>query len=224
MIIEIKQTAANLKLEFTIFHDGEYAYDGKLGRWHRNQGITLSKNGMALIEGTFRPTPWLNYIPFKHLFGRPSIRRHFSAHNGEIEFKHVLEGLYQSCFVITAGGDELRAYSRSIGSFHYISICRVDPHGTEEQIALVETHLTTQNNLFFHKLYLLDTCAAYKDALSIFVLYYHNDHFSQRDQISVGTTVRQTWTYSRYNEMYDHEWRESNFPEDNYRGKISHED
>ena len=223
MIIEVKQTCANLRQEFEIYYNKNFAYYGKLGSLHPMQDILLYDAEKTVAEGRFRFSRWINYIPFRYLFGSAALKRYFEItyKNEKTAFFLSRQGFFKSFYVISTGDKGFRAYSRSIGEFHYVSIYKVDAEGNEEQIALVETLLSTQNNRYNHKVYLRDSYDKYKDIMAMFILYYSNYCFAHRLEVYVGSTTVRQWSYSPYNKKYNSSWREENFPDENFWGSAS---
>ena len=67
MIVKITQTASDLSQAYDVEGDGFY-YHAKAGSLSWIQPITLS-NSKNTIKGHFHLCKWVNYIPFRHLFG-----------------------------------------------------------------------------------------------------------------------------------------------------------
>ena len=216
MIIKIAQTASNIKQTHDIEGDNFY-YQGEAGSFSKYQPIILS-NPQNTVKGIFRLSNWVNYIPFRYLFGQENLTQRFQLYRngniyGSIAFsKH---GFYKSYYSIEFdNGKLLRCYCRSKGSFNYVSVYHED-----RQIALIETLLSTNDYKYNHKLYLLDEYSYLADTLSFFVLYYSNFNFAKRFHMSKSSTYVKSWSFSKYNDKYDPNWRETNFPDDNFFGK-----
>lgn len=110
----------------------------------------------------------------------------------------------------------LHCYFCSKGSFNYVSI-----YDGDKQIALIETYLTVIDYKYKHKLYILDEYKHLADTLSFFVVYYSSYNFAMRLHNSKGTVWAKSWSLSKYNNKYDPDWRERNFPSENFFGKTS---
>lgn len=218
MIIKISQTASNIKQTFDIESDNFYFY-GELGSVNRFQTITLS-NKDTTIKGVYNLSQWVNYIPFRWLFGEINLTRVFHLYKDENIYGSVLlskHGFMKGFYVIALDSGEIfHCYSRSIGSFNYVSIYEGD-----KQIALIETYLNTKDYKYTHKLYVLDKYNQFADTLSFFVLYYANYRFAERFHMSKGSYYEKSWSYSKYNNKYDPKWRETNFPDENFFGKTN---
>jgi len=218
MIVKISQTASNIKQLFDI-ESADFYFQGECGSISRVQPITLV-NKHTTIKGIFRPSKWVNYIPFKCFFGLPKLTRLFNIYKNEnicgcIVFSE--HGFMKSFYVIALDSGEIfHCYSRSKDSFNYISIYQDD-----EQIALIETYLNNDDYKYIHKLYILEDYNKFSDILSFFVLYYSNYNFSRRFHMSKGSYYQKSWSFSKYNDKYDPTWREKNFPNEDFFGKIT---
>ena len=218
MIVKITQTASNIKQLFYIDSD-DFNFHGELGSWDKYQSISLS-NEESVIKGVHRFSNWVNYIPLRYLFGYTNITRVFDLYRNENKYGNIVfseHGFHKSYYLIQLdNGPVFHCYSRSKGSFNYVSIYEKD-----KQIALIETLLNVEDFKYTHKLYILNDYKQFADTLSFFVLYYANFKFSQRFHMSSGSQNVKAWSFSRYNYKYDPEWREKNFPNENYFGKTS---
>lgn len=218
MILTISQTSSNTKQEYDIFGENFYC-QGKLGNLHRFQKITLS-NKETTLSGTHRLNKWVNYIPFRYLFGSPNLTRLFNLSQNDSSYGSIVfsrHGIYESFYVITLNcGKILHCYYTSKGSFDYISI-----YSADQQIALIETYLNVNNYLYTHKLYILDDYHEFSDILSFFVLYYANFNFSKRFHMSMSSVSEKSWTFSKYNNKYNPNWRKLHFPNEDFFGKIN---
>lgn len=54
----------------------------------------------------------------------------------------------------------------------------------------------------------------------LFILCYAQRYCADRFRMSKGTVYRRAWPYSKCCNQYDLRWRERNFPEENFFGKI----
>lgn len=219
MIVKISQTASNIKQTFDIECDNFYFY-GKLGSYSRFQNIILS-NKDSTIKGIFNFSKWVNYIPFRWLFGEGNLAKVFQLYKNENMYGSITfskHGFMKAFYVIALDSGEIfQCYCRSIDSFDYVSI-----YHNDIQIALIETYLNTNDFKYIHKLYILENYNQYADTLSFFVLYYANFNFAQRFHMTIGCSYyEKSWSYSRYNNKYDPRWRETNFPDENYFGKTN---
>ena len=223
VIISIKQTASNISQKFDIFWGKEYKYQGSLGAAAVLQNFEMSdaQNGVSFV-GRYESPKWFDLIPFKYLFGRPSMFKNSvveknGAPLGGFSFSKV--GLYKKRYVITDAvlGREYFAYTYAHGSFEYISI-----YFGDAQIALVENYLNTINLCNNYKLYILDEYDDCADLFALFVLYFDNWNYTHRINMQRGSyhtyVVAQ---FTRYKKMYDPEWREKYFPDEDFFGKTS---
>ena len=217
MIVKISQTASNVKQTFDIECDDFYFY-GELGSINRFQSIVIS-NKDTTIKGIYSLSKWVNHIPLRWLLGKTNLTRVFQLYKNENAYGSIVfskHGFMKSFYVITLdSGDIFHCYSRSKGSFNYVSIYQGDT-----QIALIETYLNTTDYKYIHKLYVLDDYNKFADTFSFFVLYYANYRFAKRFHMSKGSYYEKSWSYSKYNDKYDPKWRETNFPNENFFGKI----
>lgn len=218
MIIKLIQTASNIKQYYDI--EGEsFFFQGDIGNINRIQPIKMF-NENTIIKGVFVFSRWTNYIPLRYFFGKENHTKKFKVLKNENLYGSITfsrDGFMKSCYKITLGsGDVLHCYCRTIGSFDYVSI-----YHEEEQIALVETYLNTNSLKYTHKIYLLDSFNHFADILSFFVLYYANYNFVQRFHMSAGSFYGKGWSISRYNNKYNPQWREMNFPNENFFGKLN---
>ena len=218
VIVKISQTASNIKQTFDIESDAFYFY-GELGSMNKFQTITLS-NKKTTIRGIYNLSKWVNYIPFRWLFGEANLTRVFHLYKDENIYGSIIfskHGFMKSFYVIALGSGEIfHCYSRSIDSFNYVSI-----YEGGKQIALIETYLNTNDYKYIHKLYILDEYDRFADTFSFFVLYYANYCFAKRFHMSKGSYYRKSWSCSKYNDKYDPKWREINFPDENFWGKTN---
>lgn len=218
MIVKISQTASNIKQTFDIESDVFY-FQGKVGQFSRFQPITLS-NKDTKMKGVYHFSEWINYIPFRWLFGKENYTKIFRLYKNENIYGSIMysqRGFMKSFHVITLNSGEIfHCYCRAKGSFHYVSI-----YQGEKQIALIETFLNTTDYKYIHKLYVLEDYNRFADTLSFFVLYCSNYYFSKRFHMTKGSYSVKSWSFSKYNNKYDPKWRETNFPDENFFGKTS---
>ena len=218
MIVKISQTASNIKQTYDVESKSFYFY-GKLGSINRLQTITLS-NKETTIKGIYSLSQWVNYIPFRWLFGKANLTRFFHLYENENIYGSVVfskQGFRKSFYVIALDSGEIfHCYSQSKDSFNYVSIYYGD-----KQIALIETYLNTNDLKYIHKLYILDDYDKFAVTLSFFVLYYANYHFTTRFHMSKGSYYKKSYSHSEYYYKYDRMWREKNFPDENYFGKTN---
>lgn len=218
MIIKLTQTASNIKQYYDV--EGEdFFFVGKIGSINRLQPIKMF-NENTLIKGVFNFSKCINYIPFRWLLGKENHTKKFQVFKNENLYGSITfsrNGFMQSCYTITLeSGNSFHCYCRTIGSFDYVSI-----YQGENQIALIETYLNTNSLKYTHKLYILDNYNQFSDIFSFFVLYYANFNFIERFHMSVGSFYVKSWSISRYNSKYNPKWREMNFPDENFFGKLN---
>lgn len=218
MIIKITQTASNIKQTYDIEGESFY-YQGESGNISCIQPIMLY-NKENEIKGVYKSSKWVNYIPFRYLFGMTNLTRAFHFYKndclcGGIVFsKH---GFLKSFYVVTLeSGEILHCYNLSQGSFDYVSVYLGD-----KQIALLETYLNANDYKYTHKLYILDEYDRLAETLSFFTLYYANFHFAKRFHMSTGSVYETSWSYSKYKNKYNEMWRETHFPNENFFGKLN---
>ena len=216
MIVKISQTASNTKQTFDIESDTFY-FHGEAGSFDLHQPITLL-NRNTKINGIYHFSKLRNYIPFRWLWGKTSITRIFRLYKndsmcGSVAFykKDFMKNYY---LIELDDGTAFRCYFRAKDTFNYISIY----HG-KTQVALVETDLSAKDYKYTHRLYILEDYDRFADILSFFVLYYSNYHFCKRFHMSKGYYYVKVWSFSRYNNKYDPEWRKTNFPDENVSEK-----
>ena len=81
MIVKIVQTASNIKQRFYIDSNNFYL-EGECGNISRLQSITLFNQNVT-IQGVYRISKWVHYIPLRYLFGKANITGTFSlSRNG----------------------------------------------------------------------------------------------------------------------------------------------
>lgn len=218
MIVKVSQTASNIKQSFDVQIGNGY-FSGETGSISRWQTITLS-NRETTLKGVFNLSKWVNYIPYRWIFGKANLTRVFHLYRDENIYGSIVfsqHGFFKNCYVIALdSGETFHCYCRSKGSFDYVSIYQGD-----KQIGLIETYLNTSDFKYTHKLYLLDDYNQFADTLSLFILYYASYNFAQRFHMSSGSQYVKSWSLSRYNNKYDEKWRETYFPDENYWGKVN---
>ena len=215
MILLIRQTASNISQEFEIYADDRYLYGGALGRWHRYQAIRLWDNkGKPVMQGEYL-MPWQD----GQMGEKGWLSQGCRITRGEVDagnFVYVQESFKKSHYRITLPGDKtIEVYARDKGAFEYLSV-----YDGEQQIALVEIYLTTEDYKYTYKLYLLETHDELGDILALFILYYANWNYAKRFHMSKGSMHVRSWSYSAYNDRYDPTWRERHFPRENFFGKV----
>lgn len=219
MIIKVTQTASNIKQEYDIYADEHY-YKGKLGSISRFQDIHLSGKDIFL-KGSYA-LPRLNTnIPYSSLLGTSTITRIFRvSRNGEeyAEVMYTTQGVCKDCYIIqTVMGKAFECYIHVKDSFNYVSVY----HG-ERQIALIETYLNVSDYKYTHKAYILDEYKEFWDLTAFFILYYSSYRFCKRFHMSYGySQYHYGRNFSVYNDKYDPKWREKNFPDENFFGKLN---
>lgn len=218
MVITISQTASNIKQSYDVESENFY-YSGNAGSLSRLQSITLSNNENT-IKGSHNISKWVNYIPFRYLFGEANLNRGFRLYKNDSMYGSIVfskHGFLKSFYVITLDGGEIfHCYFLSRGSFNYVSIYMGDT-----QIALIETYLSVDDYKYTHKLYLLDEYNRFADTLSFFVLYYASYTFAKRMHMSRVSVSVKAWSFSKYADKYNPKWRETHFPNENFFGKIN---
>ena len=117
---------------------------------------------------------------------------------------------------MTWHNEVLYSYPVTKGSFEYVAI-----YNGAKQIALLEIYLTVTDFKYCYKLYLLDDFREWEMMMSFFILYYANRRFAKRFHMSKGTTCVKAWSFSKYNNQYDPQWRETHFPQENFFGKTT---
>ena len=194
-----------------------FHFRGTVGNVSTLQPITLS-NASLTVKGVHQMTDWTNYIPFRLLFGIYTVRRKFClSRDGKLYGKILFHSSgYRIRYyeILLKDDTSFLCYYCATGPFHYISI-----YQEEKQIALVETYLSVRDYKYTHKLYLLDEFRPHAETLSFFVLYFASDRFTKRFHMTAGSVSEKNWTFSRYNDRYDADWRETHFPEENFFGK-----
>lgn len=222
MIVKIRQTASNVKQSYLIEGDGLY-YTGKAGSVLKTQPITLM-NKTETLKGIYHFYGIKNYIPLSYLFGAGNLTRGFDiSRNGEnigvINF--LRNGYLKNFYQLTLNDDtRLRCYIVAKESFQYACIYNYNCN-EENQIALIETYLNVNDYKYVHKVYLLDDYKWLASIISFFTVYYSSYNFSKRFHMSSGSFYEKSWTLSKYNDKYDPLWRETNFPSENFFGKIN---
>ena len=215
VILRITQTASNIKQTYDIFGE-DFFGQGNVGNFSRMQAISLSWKENT-IRGVFRISKWVNYIPYRYLFGKANLTRGFVLYKNDTEYGSIVfsrHGYHRSFYVITLNsGETFYCYYRAKGAFVYVSVYQGDT-----QIALIETYLSVNDFKYTHKLYLLDDNARFADALSFFVLYFANYRFTNRFHMTKGSITERVWSFSKYNDRYDPKWREIHFPNENFFG------
>lgn len=218
MIIKISQTASNVRQSYDIEGENFY-YTADAGSFSRLQPIILSGKDTT-VKGVYTPSKWVNYIPFRYLFGRENLTRAFRLYKNGTAYGsivHADRGFLKSLYVITsADGEVLQCYYLSRGAFDYVSV-----YSGDVQIALAETYLSVNDYMYTHKLYLSDAHARFADVLAFFVVYYASYRFAKRMHMSAGSVSTRSWSLSKYADKYDPAWRETHFPDENFFGKTS---
>lgn len=217
MIIKISQTASNVKQSFDVESDNYYC-KAEAGSFSSMQGISLAGKDID-VRGTAAIFNYRECFPFGNTFGKAVFSKAFLLYRGEEIYGSIVsvtKAPFKSFYAVTLySGEVLYCYCRAKGSFNYVSIYHKD-----KLIALVETFLCVTDCKYNHKLYLLDEYNSFADTLSLFVVYYSSHKFSQRFHMSKGSSYAKAWTFSVYNNKYDPRWRENNFPNENYFGRI----
>ena len=218
MIIDIIQTAGIFKQTYEVCGKG-FGFSVNVGRFHRYQNILMT-NPCDRIEGEWQFSRWYHYIPFRWLFGKANVKNRFRIRQNEspvgtVQYSHhgFLKSRYE---MLLDDGTVVYGYAYSWGKFDYLSI-----YAGDEQIALLETYMVSENDCFRHKLYLMETHENLAQLLSFFSVYYVAGKFVTRNNGYFGTGVQYAWSFSRYRRMYDPAWRERNFPNDDFWGKIN---
>lgn len=221
MIIKIMQRTSNIKQQYDIFglYGDRFNYQGELGSLNRCQPITLF-NKQTTLKGIYKWPKWVDLIPFSYIFGRTCVTRIFDVCKDEAPCATVAffrDGPFTCFYKITMGNNDVyNCYFCFKGNFGYVSVYRGD-----EQVALIETLLSVTDYKYTHKLYILEEYNNLGEILAFFVLYYANYMFTKRFHMSSGTAVVSSWSVSSYNDKYTPDWREKNFPNENFFGKIS---
>ncbi|MBQ4601818.1 MAG: hypothetical protein IJB24_03055 [Clostridia bacterium] len=219
MIIKATQTASNIKQEYDIYVDDRY-FKGRSGGISRFQNIHLNGRD-TVISGSYMIPRFDTNIPVNSLLGSSAVTRRFRIIRNGKEYAEVMyttQGIAKNCYIIkTAIGETLVCYNCFKGSFDYISL-----YCGHQQIALIETYLNVSDYMYTHKAYLLDEYKEYGDLTAFFILYYSSYRFARRFHMSAGSSQ---YSYGRsfsvYNDMYDPKWRETNFPDENFFGKLN---
>lgn len=219
MIIKATQTASNIKQLHDVYID-DYYYSGRSGSICRFQDIHLSRRGI-LIKGRYMLPRFDRNIPLSSLLGTSAVTKRFKISRDGRDYAEVMyttQGVLRNCYIInTADGTSFACYACMKGSFNYISVYRNDI-----QIALIETYLNVSDYMYTHKAYVLDGYKEYGELIAFFILYYSSYCFARRFHMSAGSSQ---YSYGRsfsvYNDKYDPKWRETNFPDENFFGKLN---
>ena len=221
MVITVTQTASNVKQSYLISSPDGFGFTANAGNMSSYQDIVLSSANDTL-EASYSIGDCKNNFPFIHIFGVESISRAFRVTKNGTEIGRIARsdhGFLKSYYVINLNNDKktkIYCYFTSAGSFDYVSI-----YLDGEQIALIETFLNVDNYKYTNKLYLLDDHTDLAQILSLFTVYYSSFAFSKRFHMTAGTSYVKKISFSRYSAMYDKSWRETNFPNENFFGKLS---
>ncbi|MBQ3069964.1 MAG: hypothetical protein IJD01_08485 [Clostridia bacterium] len=210
MIITISQTASNVKQSYEV--ESEHGrYHGEAGSVSRLQSVTLSDKDTTL-KGVYSLSSWVHYIPLRYLFGKENRTRVFHLYKNDRpygRFAYSKHGLFKSCYEITTeSGDVVRCYGLSRGAYHYVSV-----YSGDTQIALMETCLSTEDVRYIHTLYLSEEAASFAEILSLFAVYYASYTFAKRLHMSSGSESVRAWSFSRYADKYDPQWRAKHCPD-----------
>ncbi|MBQ4557263.1 MAG: hypothetical protein IJA60_06430 [Clostridia bacterium] len=95
MIIEVVQTASDVKQLYDVYYDKTLVYQGKLGFMNRWQDIELCKGEGTVMSATYILSKWTYCIPFLSWFGKKQKRSIFRLTQGEnpvAVFAHELHG------------------------------------------------------------------------------------------------------------------------------------
>lgn len=215
MIICIEQTASSIKQEYDVHIEDNY-YFVHSGRVFKQQPIIMQRKDQKII-GKWKMTNILNLIPFRYLFGVPSLQRCFNVVMNNRQVANIIYshlGYRKTFYVISLPTDTaLHCYGVSKGDFNYVCI-----YQGETQIALIETYLTTVDWKYKQKIYLIDGYNGLAEVFAFFAVYYLNYNYCRRFHMSKGSFYKKQWTFSKYNDKYDPSWRELHFPNEDFFG------
>lgn len=212
MIIEIKQIKNNFKIEFEIYENENLINLGKCSRV-----TSILTNQLLDIEGNlvykteFDPIKEVtNSIPFKWLWSKKKsdvncIIDSSGKRIGKIE--KVTERFFKSYHSISYYNNVLKIYRISLGTSQYHMI-----YLNDVQIGMIVKKLYVKDNLDQYKLYLLDDYKEFSTVLSLYVLYYDNFYYGNRDEI-VAYKVEKTlyWSFSATDKYFNPSWLNQNF-------------
>ena len=218
MIIKINQISYASDPEYDI-EGFERVYQANAGFYSKYQSVTVRASD-CLYEARFDPAGVGSYIPLSYLFGKEKVTRRFCLYKDDCAYGSVAlvkTGWFREFYRIQLdGGETLICYSRLKGSFEYISI-----YLGEKQVALVEILLSNVGHKYRHKLYLLDECAQFAETLVLFVIYHSSFTYAKRGEFCGHSESVYAFSFSGFNNKYDPQWREKNFPDENFFGKTS---
>ncbi|HHW45629.1 MAG TPA: hypothetical protein GXX17_01795 [Clostridiales bacterium] len=89
MIVKISQTASNIKQFYEIEGDDGFCFEGKNGSISRFQPISIF-NQDTTIKGIHKIPKWVNFIPFRYLFGKANVRRVFNLYRNDALWQYLL--------------------------------------------------------------------------------------------------------------------------------------
>jgi hypothetical protein len=244
MVIEVRQTKANIKQEFEIYYNGRLQYSGKQSTLSALLSIYLYKlDGSIQFQSKSRKG---NVLYSKLMWGLPIVAAlyiwiAFDSFMLKIPTTILLFFLFDLIPIVSKACDILNGTTEVTAYFchikkglltGYYSIKRIDRNYHlylmdrshfqyisvylgDKQIAQINKNLHTVNNRDNYTLYLLDEEIAMADLLTMFILYFDNCEYASRGDISIGTQKNWSWSFSRTNRFYNNAWLSANFDDSN---------
>jgi|GEM_PF-3030296 len=240
MIIEVRQTKANLKKEFKIYYNGELQYTGKqAGLSSRNPSWLFNLDGSVQFESSEnKKSYWRNRLmswlfTLVVLFAWLAFDSFLVAVLAAVIYcllSSLIPTVTKACDILDGNEEKVARfrrilkglltgyYSMEYGGREYrlYTLARshyqyISIYLDDTQIAQINKDLHTVNNRDNYTLYLLDEEAAMADLLAMFVLYYDNYEHGNQGEAFVGYKKNWKWTWSKTDRFYDETWLPSHF-------------
>lgn len=212
MIIDVKQVKNNFKIEFQIYENESLVSMGKCSRISSMlSNYLLDLEGNLIYETKFDPIKEVtNSIPFKWLWSKKKsdVNYIIDSSNKKIgRIERVTEGFLKCYYNVYYFDNIFKIYTVSLGPSKYLMIFL-----DNIQIGMIVKNLSIKNNLDQYRLYLLDSYRQFSLILSLYMLYYDNFHFGNRDEIVVYKEEKSwEWSFSRTDRYFNPHWLNENF-------------
>ena len=240
MIIEVRQTNANLKQEFEVYYDGNLQYTGRQsGLNSRSPSWLFHPDGSVRFKSSENKKAHLRNRIFSWLFTLfvllvwlifESVPLVMLAAVMFVFLFSCIPNTTKVCNIYGSSDDLTARFQHITKGFltgYYSMECNnrnyqlytldrshyqyVSVYLNGTQIAQINKDLHTVNNRDSYTLCLLDEEAALADLLTMFILYFDNYEHSNRNKVFVGSKKNWSWSFSKTDRFFNETWLPSHF-------------
>lgn len=247
MVVEVRQTKANLKQEFEIYCDGKLQFIGKQsGYSSRSPSWLFNQDGSVRFKSSVNKKAYLRNQLINWLFALVVLLAWLASDSFLVAalaavifilLSFLIPNATKVCDICDSNEDKAARFRHLLkglltgyysiecggGEYRLYTLDRshyqyISVYIDGSQIAQINKDLHTVNNRDNYTMYLLDEDAAMADLFAMFILYFDNYEHGNHREVFVGTKKNWSWTWSKTNRFYDETWLPSHFGWDKVEG------